>query len=713
MEQTLLTKFDSKEWFSERNLLNLEYQVDFINNKIPASLKNNKFPTVLAACPSAGKTIMSICFIEKYLVENEGARVLVLTHGTTILRSQYAEEVKKMKPGFTWKTIESGDWVDINYQVNITIPQTINYHDNPKFDLVIVDEAHHYYFAGMVQGIIRETKPKHQILLTGTPSPFIRAGYPVIPKTVNDLLDIGMVSDLVVELASSTYNFNSKDYNADFELRNNVIIRKEATISTLDLLLEKVLNRLKSIFKDEPIKYAVLNNSIGWPIALKSLQKTMIACKSQEQAKQVYDYFYSKGINCALSITDTDFNSDEIKRFKQDKECLILIVVSRGVLGFNYPEMENVIDMTASQNIDRIFQLMCRVIRKHPNGKKKLFFKIAPHYLADYFEFLMTFVLCLTDEEYYLKFNGKNLLELEVPVVRKKTKKEHNNKYLLPSAEIGQEVDNPKKNREIKVMDYVGLPSIRFFKDILHKNHDVLNSYAYVQLGEIRKCLLQDKDISESISKVGFEYLMNLSEKDFIKYVKDKVKENKIDSYSSLTPRFQIIVNVIIKRGLRKNICEALGWKYNVNVPYIDYKGTSYELLCEVNDFIIKNKITSLQELSKSLKEKGMGAYVRHITIHNLNDTLIKKIKLNIQEFPDDVLINLVLKYINNENVTGIDQFIHRINKPIVHELYNRSLTYKIFSIMGWVFIDELGPEIKLGLDLLNSSLTNDEIERN
>ena len=486
MSAVKITSIDS--WFSSRGLRMLEYQKDIIENKIPNSFSTNTLPTVLAACPSAGKTIMSIAFIDKFIKENPASRVLVLTHGTTVLRSQYAEEVGKLKPEFTWSNIEGKKDLENNTsQVFIALPQTLKRAILPQFDLIVIDEAHHFYFADMVQRIIKKAKHKYQLLLTGTPSPFIRKSYPIIPVTVNQLLDYDMVEDIIVELASSTYNFNQKDYNNLFELKDDVTINETETISTLDLLLKSVTKRLKSVFKNDSVKYANVGHITGWKLALMSLSKTMIACKSQHQAKQVARYFQSKGIGVALSISDTDIDSEEMGRFKTDKDCLILIVVARGILGFNFPEMENVIDMTASQNIDRIFQLMARVLRKHPNGKKKLFFKIASHYLEEYFEFIMTCVLCLTDENYYTKFNGKNFLDLEIPVVRLKKEKKTSDS----GSGTGSEAN--KNKREIKSIDYMGIPSIRFFKDILHNNHDILSGYAFVNIRDIRTFVLLDK----------------------------------------------------------------------------------------------------------------------------------------------------------------------------------------------------------------------------
>ena len=98
----------------------------------------------------------------------------------------------------------------------------------------------------------------------------------------------------------------------------------------------------------------------------------MIVCRRRHQAKQVQDYLTNKNITAALSISKTDDLSEEIENFKEDINCKVLIVVGRGILGFNYPELVNVIDMTCSQNINRIFQLMARVLQLYGNGPGKV-----------------------------------------------------------------------------------------------------------------------------------------------------------------------------------------------------------------------------------------------------------------------------------------------------------------------------------------------------
>ncbi len=476
---------DYRAWFESRGLRTLDYQLDILENKLPQSLVENDKPTVLAACPSAGKTLMSIAFLEGYLKANPKYRVLVLTHGTTVLRSQYHEELRNSKPDFSFCNVEIGKDIKVtDAQVVVTLPQTLHRVRNlPKFELLVVDEAHQFYFADMVKSIIKRVEPKKQILLTGTPSPYIYRDYPIIPVTVNTLLKYSMIEDLLVELASSTYDFKNKDYTEFFELKDKVEFRENDTKTTLDQLLKQVESRLTSVVKNNSKLYAGMKNLTGWSASFKALRKTMFACKSQAQAKQVQAYFLEKGIDVALSISDTDVDSDEIVRYKNDTQCPILIVVGRGLLGFNFPELESVIDMTCSHNIDRIFQLLCRVIRKHPQGKKKLFFKVVPHHLEEYFRHVMTSVLCLSDEQYYTTYNGKNFLRLKIPVVKRERS----------GSTKGWKRTSKKRLEEIKPIEFLGRPAFSLMHDILHKTHGPLNPYAYTTMQGVRNLLVLDK----------------------------------------------------------------------------------------------------------------------------------------------------------------------------------------------------------------------------
>lgn len=457
------------KWFTYRGLKVLNYQSKVLD-KISETLKDSSV-CVLAACPSAGKTIMSIYSIEEYLSENPGAHVLVLTHGTTILRTQYHQVLDEVHPDFTYNLVERFKDYDPKKQVNVCLPQTVCGRILPHIDLLVVDEAHQFYFADMVQDIIKLVRPSKQLLLTGTPSPFILRNYKVIAIPLLTIYDEGMTADVRVEIATSSYDFDVvRDYNSEKELKGEIDIRGIDTKKTLDELLSKVLAKISD------------DKARTWTDALTALRKTMFACKSQKQAMQVQQYFMQIGIKSALSISDIDSDSSEIQRFTTDDNCLVLIVVGRGILGFNYTRLVNIVDMSTSQNIDRIYQLFCRVVRKHPDGLKKLFFKIAPKDKADYYKYIMTGVLALSSEEFFLKFNGKNFDDLKIPV--RDTKK----KYDYKATNKG----SGKKDKTYEPIDFSGLPVFGFFKDVYGKDK-TLNTYTLTDIKDVRAEFLNRK----------------------------------------------------------------------------------------------------------------------------------------------------------------------------------------------------------------------------
>ena len=465
-------------WFESRNLKVLAYQTETIN-KVKDSLSSQEI-TVLAACPSAGKTIMAIHCIEDFLLKNPNSKVIVLAHGTTILRTQFHDVLEEIKPDFTYKLADNFSEYDETKAVNVCLPQTLNRKSLKKIDLLVVDEAHQFYFGEkMVKDIIKKTKPRRQLLLTGTPSIFIREKHPIIPVTLNTIFDEGMVSDVYVEIATSSYNFDIYDYNTNDELKSEVHFKDSETKKTLDDLIAKIVERLKSIRGNEYV-----NLLPEWLPTLKRLQKTMIACKSQRQAIQVKNYFDKIGVKSALSISDIDYDSVEIENFKANPDCLILIVVGRGILGFNYPELVNVVDMTTSMNVDRVYQLFCRVVRKHPNGLQKLFFKVAPNTLSDYYKYVMTGVLALSDEYYFTHFNGKNFNDMQIPV---RPHVNSNNGGGNNTNNTTTIVPNRKKPvKRLSPIDFSALPVFELFKDIYHKKDSLLHTYAFTTIRDVR-----------------------------------------------------------------------------------------------------------------------------------------------------------------------------------------------------------------------------------
>ena len=480
------------KWFSSRGLDTLPYQQAAIT-EVQQSLRMNQ-KTALAASPSAGKTLMTICLLDEYLVENPNHKVLVLTHGTTVLRSQFHDNLIKYSPSFTFSMPETGEeYTNSTSQVTVCLPQTlVRLQTLQQVDLLVVDEAHQFYFADMIKDIIKKTGAVRQLLLTGTPSKFIyensnpknKNPYKIIPVSMNTIFDAGMVSDLYIEIASSSYSYTMDDYTTTDELKQSVTFKQKDTNNTLDSVLEKLTSHLKDS-RDNPLpnssiaqKVISLANPGAW---FSDIGKTMIACRRVEQAAQVQKYFKSKGINTALSTSEDDLDSSEIDTFRKEPKCRILIVVGRGVLGFDFSELVHVVDMTGSRNIDRIYQLMARVVRVNKKAvkQKKLFIKISPNALTDYFKHIMTATLMLTEEEFLLKYNGKNFDDMMIHI--KKAARSSK------TASVGtSRVLKNKSKFDFKPIDMSKLPVLSFFKDILHQKDQPLSVYGRASFRDIR-----------------------------------------------------------------------------------------------------------------------------------------------------------------------------------------------------------------------------------
>jgi superfamily II DNA or RNA helicase len=478
------------QWFNSRNLEVRNYQIEKLQ-EIEIEIK--KSIVVLAACPGSGKTNMSIAYIDLYLQKNPTSKVLVLTHGTNQLKYQYLSNVEKTKPAFTYTT----DHTDVTKQVLITLPQSVNKQKLGKFDLVVVDEAHQFYFKnkksedlsaqmGMVQNILKQTKPKQQLLLTGTPSPFIlknmmyNGNFFITIVDMHTLYKLGYLENVYLETATTTYKYNRDDLNKSAELKTAIKFTQLETDKTLDSVLTKIISRLKSTIKTKSVEYALKGQLIDFNLGWKNIAKTMFVAKSQEEAKQIKKYFDGHNVKNKMSISDTDSDSSQIEEFKNDVTCSILIVCNRANIGFDYPELINLVDMSGSANVDRLYQMFARLVRKNKKSPKKFFFKVVPNNLNNYYRYIMEAMLHLTHEDFLIQFNGKNFNKLKFPIAVKKCKNTTVRKKC-------------KTQEKIDFIPSVSIESIIKMNELFHKHDEVLNGYIFINMEDVNRQLFGGK----------------------------------------------------------------------------------------------------------------------------------------------------------------------------------------------------------------------------
>lgn len=345
---------------------NYSYQIHAANKVFKDALGMFNKAAVLAGVPGCGKTTISHIVISRYLKKYPNARIVVLTHGQNILKNQYIESLEDahVPIDFTFGEFDSGA------QVLVGLPHSIKKLPLNKVDLLVVDECHEYYLKPMVQRILKAIKPKHQVLLTGSPSEFNllkKQGerYAITYICGNDLMDNDVFSAVEMDVVPVQYKKNSR----------------EALHSMLDHANKKG----------------------------KDLSKIMVAVKTVNEAKNVSYYLRSIGRKVALSTHKNDRNNTMIKDFKNG-EYDALVVVMRGILGFSDNNITGLFDLRCSDSVDISNQLFARVLRKHPDNIQKFYYRCGEKRKDFNDQVIMLHkIKAMMRKDIFVKYNGHNM----------------------------------------------------------------------------------------------------------------------------------------------------------------------------------------------------------------------------------------------------------------------------------------------------------------
>ena len=327
-------------------------------------ISNRYIASVLAACPGAGKTTISQMVINSYIQLFPTARVLVLTEGQNTLKNQYIDELKTahIKLNFSYGDFSS------EAQVRVGLPQSIEQLKG-GFDLLIVDEAQNFFFAEMVQEIIKKYNPKHMMLMTGSPTKFNEHNSKNFTKYAMHYIS---AEDLQKQGVFSSVNMDVVRVSDKKSARQTMMMALQAAKTKGD-----------------------------------DVSKIMVACPSIAYATEVFHALIVAGYTVALSTSKNDQDDGEIASFKLG-QANALVVVGKGILGFNDPSITALFDFKSSDNLDSSYQLFARVLRKHPKAVVKSYYRIAD---KDFNKQVLTLhkMLGLMKTDIFTGFTGKNL----------------------------------------------------------------------------------------------------------------------------------------------------------------------------------------------------------------------------------------------------------------------------------------------------------------
>ncbi len=357
-----------------------DWAQDFLTNPI---YQQPELPLVLAAGTSSGKTIATLLWAVGFYSDkaNKHKHTLIIPSAQVILRDNFGDTMDRLnakhKFTFDYAVVKDGselkNAINNNIQVIVCLPQTLinNVNALPAFDNLILDEAHIWYFQKTIQNIISKTSPKQQLLLTGSPSPFIAKADKFIFKfvPVEELYKAGLVSNVKIEVVSSAYDIKKSEcWNTQDNLRGDIklshIDNKASLYNVCYEMLKSVSNPFgKKISVTKTTINNVTKNYVGK--LFTKLNKSVIVCHSKLQADdfhKVLKQHLSKN-EVLLSHSTVDKMSESFKRFESDSNIKILIVVDRGRIGWDMPELYNIIDFSLTQNLDVLLQLFGRLLR--------------------------------------------------------------------------------------------------------------------------------------------------------------------------------------------------------------------------------------------------------------------------------------------------------------------------------------------------------------
>ena len=340
-----------------------QYQEIAANEVLNNAMSSEFRASVLAGCPSSGKSTILIHILNKYL-QNNSSQVLVITHNQNILKQQMLENFAKPNV-----PVKFSFGVHQNAQVIVTTASSAKKYDLSSIGLIVVDEAHEYYLESLYSSIKAKNPNMKEILLTGSPSFF------------------------------NTFNQYTKEqkYGIYYIAGNDLV--QHGVFAGVDLYSYKPESKDNGSMVKEVIEFAKKNGC--------DLRKPMVAASNIQEAQMLKYYLTNMGYKVALSTSQNDNDNIEIEMFKKgEKNCLI--VVNKGILGFSEGSITSLIDFKVSDDIDVRNQLFARILRNHSEDIRKSYISVCGsmnEYKRD--GAILKELLALMDKKYFSSYKGK------------------------------------------------------------------------------------------------------------------------------------------------------------------------------------------------------------------------------------------------------------------------------------------------------------------
>lgn len=355
-----------------------DYQIAAVTTICNSHYRRSHSRVVLAAATGSGKTEMAVMIIDNFVRRRLG-RVLVIAHHTNIIKSNFIDRLNNVNVNFSYSDTNTD--VDCFVAIRSKSLSRIDFND---YDLLIVDEAHQNYFANTCQAIANRVN--HQVLLTATPSKFVRAGgFNILPVARLDIPNEHFAS-LSFRVVNAETDITSDSYNTDNVLKSTVKFHRSEVKSMCD----SIINYLDD-------------------------NKKLFICKDIQQAKATALYLTSLGITTAVSDSKTDSDNTIAESFKSG-DINSLCVVDRMRVGYSDNNLYHTVDMSFTHNPDVIMQILSRSNRGNQSQSKQ-YIKLTNNALNVRTRVMLSIALALFKSDNLISFDG-TFASVNVPVVK-------------------------------------------------------------------------------------------------------------------------------------------------------------------------------------------------------------------------------------------------------------------------------------------------------
>ena len=352
-----------------------QYQLKAAKSVFNMMLSKRFIASVLAAAPGSGKSTILIHILNDFFSKYPHKKAVILTHNQNILKNQMIDNFENphVSVGFSFGLIGSDKQVEIGIPANSSKIERI--------DLLVVDEAHQYYWESMTDSIVEKFNPEYQILMTGSPSYFIRYN-----KAVNNS------------------NRNIKKFGMYFIAANDLV--DLGVFSPIDLDVVR--------FNGDSISDKIIATMRHAKQHRYNMDKIMWACKNIKEAKSVA--YYLKNIfkkQVFMSTSQNDSDNQQIEEFKKSEKG-ILIVVNKGILGFSDNSITALVDFKCSKNLDTRNQLFARGLRRHEKGIRKTYLSVSNSINWNKEGQIIHQIVSLMERDVFMNYDGKTIKEVYI-----------------------------------------------------------------------------------------------------------------------------------------------------------------------------------------------------------------------------------------------------------------------------------------------------------